>query len=235
MPSGLVELLTWDTAFWGVRAARLHVSNGDEFDAADRACADDNIRWASVLVPHSNAPLLNSAVRRGFDVVDTRITLVRSLVDLSVRTLFDLAGVGDIAQISEIAATAFRVSRFFVDPHLDDSACELFYETWVRNSFNGEMADATVVSRHDGSVDGFMTLRSRPDHTASLPLVATRSDRRGQGVGRRLLSDALSWLADQGATTVDVVTQLSNIAAVRLYESAGFQITDAGFWLHRWY
>jgi dTDP-4-amino-4,6-dideoxy-D-galactose acyltransferase len=100
---------------------------------------------------------------------------------------------------------------------------------------NGQMADAVVVSRHDRQVDGFVTMRLRPDRTGSLPLVAIRSDRRGRGVGKRLVTGGLGWLAAQGAVNVEVVTQLSNLSAVRLYESVGFRTVDAGHWLHRWY
>jgi dTDP-4-amino-4,6-dideoxy-D-galactose acyltransferase len=231
----LVEFLAWDTEFWGVRAARVHVDNEDDLGRADAQSAELDIRWASLLAPSANTSLVNAALRGGYELVDVRVTLAMALDVSSGPAAVDLADNTDADQMAAIAATAFPASRFFIDPHLDDSRCELFYDTWVRNSLNGRMADAIVVSRHEGDVDGFMTLRLRPEHTGSLPLVAIRADRRGRGIGGRLLTDALGWLAAQGATSVDVVTQLANTPALRLYESVGFQTVEAGFWLHRWY
>jgi dTDP-4-amino-4,6-dideoxy-D-galactose acyltransferase len=233
--SARIEFLPWDTEFWGFRAARLHANTVDDLADADKLIAEDKIRWVSLLAPSTDVALVNAAVRLGYTIVDTRITLSKQLADSGEPTRADLALADDTDQMAAIAATAFPLSRFSVDPHLDDQRCELFYDTWVRNSMNGQMADAVVVSRHDGLVDGFVTMRLRPDRTASLPLVAIRSDRRGRGVGKRLATDAVGWLVEQGAMNVDVVTQLSNLSAVRLYESVGFQTIDAGHWLHRWY
>lgn len=233
--SARIEFLPWDTEFWGVRAARLHANSVDDLAGADSVIAEDKIRWVSLLAPSTDVALINAAVRLGYSIVDVRITLFKYLGDCAASSHADLAALDDTDQMAAIAATAFPLSRFSVDPHLDDRRCELFYDTWVRNSMNGQMADAVVVSRNDRQVDGFVTMRLRPDRTASLPLVAIRSDRRGRGVGNRLVTGALSWLAAQGAMNVDVVTQLSNLSAVRLYESVGFQAVDAGHWLHRWY
>jgi dTDP-4-amino-4,6-dideoxy-D-galactose acyltransferase len=231
----LVEFLAWDTEFWGVRAARVHVDNEDDLGRADVQSAELDIRWASLLAPSANCSLVNAALRRGYELVDVRVTLARALDASSGPAAVDLAEEVDADQMAEIAATAFPESRFFVDPHLDGARCRLFYETWVRNSLNRQMADAIVVSRHEGEVDGFIALRVRPEHTGSLSLVAIRADRRGRGIGGRLSTDALGWLAAQGATSVEVVTQLANTQALRLYESVGFQTVEAGFWLHRWY
>ena len=118
---------------------------------------------------------------------------------------------------------------------MDESRCDEFYRTWVLNSFSGELADAIVASRHEGSLDAFVTVRCHPDRTASLPLVAVRGDRRGMGVGARVVADALNWLGAHGSTRVIVTTQLANIAAIRLYESVGFSMHESGVWLHRWF
>ena len=219
----------------GVRAARLHVDDTDELEQADAECAEREIRWGSLLVPVPDITLTNVAVRRGFDIVDVRTTLAMELNTTHKQAAVDIAREGDADQMADIASTAFGASRFFVDDHLDDLRCKLFYETWARNSLNGKMADAVVVSRDQDNVDGFITLRLRSDRSASLSLVAIREDRRGLGVGHRLLGDTLGWLVAQDYASVDVVTQASNVPAVRLYEKFGFRTTETGFWLHRWY
>ena len=232
---GLVELLTWDTEFWGIRAARVHGDNDNDLRLADAECADLGIRWASMLAPSVATSLVNSAIRVGYDMVDIRVTL-RMTLDSSISDRsVEIAAPDDIEAMASIASTAFPASRFSVDPHLDDNRCADFYDTWLRNSVSGQMADAIVVSRHFGEIDGFMTVRIAKDHTGLLPLVAIRADRRGRGVGRRLLDDALAWFGAQRCRELDVVTQLSNTPAIGLYESVGFRIVESGIWLHRWY
>lgn len=233
--TGLVEFLTWDTEFWGTRAARVHADNDDDLRLADAECADLGIRWASLLAPSAATSLVNSAIRVGYDMVDMRVAL-RMKLDPSIgKRSIETAAPDDTEPMASIAASAFPTSRFSVDPHLDDNRCADFYDTWLRNSVSGQMADAIVVSRHVGEIDGFMTVRTGQDHTGSLPLVAIRADRRGRGVGRRLLDDALAWFSAQECRELDVVTQLSNTPAIGLYESVGFRIVQSAIWLHRWY
>jgi dTDP-4-amino-4,6-dideoxy-D-galactose acyltransferase len=167
-------------------------------------------------------------------MVDIRITMMRAIDGQSESTEVLLIAPEELHKAMELVEGAFRISRFYVDAHLDRARCDEFYRTWVVNSFSGQMADAIVASRHDGSLDAFVTIRHGSDRMASLPLVAVRSDRRGIGVGRRVMHEALSWLAAQGAKTVSVTTQLNNIGAIRLYESLGFTLHESGVWLHHW-
>jgi GNAT superfamily N-acetyltransferase len=70
--------------------------------------------------------------------------------------------------------------------------------------------------------------------SGEVQFLGVRADRRGQGLGRRLLLSAVDWLLD-GARVASVslnVTQ-DRTAARRLYESAGFRLRFTGVALHR--
>lgn len=54
--------------------------------------------------------------------------------------------------------------------------------------------------------------------------LAVRPDRRGEGIGRTLLTRALSRLAAQGVDTVKLEVRESNRAARSLYEEFGFDL-----------
>ena len=233
-PALLVEPLAWDTDFWGVTAARIWATNTHQLREAVVECKRRGIRWASLLVPIADTELVNSAVRAGFEIVDVRVTLSASLDRTDQRMTVSVADPSELQQAEEIVDGAFGISRFSADPHLSRERANQFYRTWVRNSFSGEMADAIVVSRHEGLLDALVTVRQHEGGAASMPLVAVRRDRRGTGVGARVVADARTWLARGGCTTVDVITQLANLAAIRLYESAGFSVREAGVWLHYW-
>lgn len=232
--SGVVELLAWDSEFWGVRAARTHASTYAQLLTAEQAYAEQGIEWASLLVPVKELDLINAAVGLGYCVTDIRYTMVMSL---GPRQSFDPATVGtseDAEELANLAADSLRESRFFADEHLDDNRCATFYRTWVHNSFSGQMADAVLVARSNQGADGFITVKRHAEGRTLLPLVAVRPDRQGKGVGRQLLAATLDWTKAHGASSVEVVTQLTNVPAIRLYSSCGFRLQNSAVWLHRW-
>ncbi len=59
-----------------------------------------------------------------------------------------------------------------------------------------------------------------------LQRVAVHPDAQREGWGRSLVEDALLWLQRNNAATAFVNTQLTNVAAVRLYEASGFTIAS---------
>ena len=233
-----VELLAWDSSFWGVRAARIRATDRGQLPDVEDQAKQLQVEWASLLVPTEGTDLISAAIRLGYDLVDVRLSLrARQPVDrrhLRAGELCRLASLDDVEAVASIAQTAFAGSRFYIDGHLDTRRCGDFYETWARNSFDGQMADAVVVSTHNGHVDGFVTVRFDADGSANLPLVAVRHDRRGAGTGRSLMAHVLQWISDGEPQDVTVVTQLSNIRAIGLYESAGFKMEKSAVWLHKW-
>lgn len=206
----------------------------DHLGEAEEQSQELGLTWVSLLVPTHRLDIVNSALRSGYEMVDVRLTLRLAGPIPATDRVFSLATADDSAELSKIATSAFGLSRFFVDKHLDDHLCARFYERWVENSFNGQMADAVVVTKTNGDMDGFISLRCAMGGPGSLPLVAVRTDRRKQGVAAGLLACSLSWMKSRDAKSIEVVTQASNISAVRLYESAGFKIVDTSIWLHRW-
>lgn len=232
----LVEPLPWDSDFWGVAAVRVHARTADELDAVERLARREAYDWGSLLVPSDALDLVGAAMSLGYRMVDVRVTLATSVTTGSAPIgSHRLAAPGDIEELAAIARSALRISRFYGDPRLPDDRCADFYETWIRNSIDGPMADAVLVHRGDHGIEGFVTVRSTGSHRATLPLVAVHPDRHGRGIGRSLLAASVHWLGSSGVTHADVTTQLANTAAIRLYESAGFRFQESSIWLHRWF
>jgi GNAT superfamily N-acetyltransferase len=74
----------------------------------------------------------------------------------------------------------------------------------------------------DGDVAGSVALRDLGDNAFELKRMYLRSEHRGRGVGKRLLSTALDWARASGARTVRLDTSERMLTARHLYESAGF-------------
>ena len=58
--------------------------------------------------------------------------------------------------------------------------------------------------------------------------LAVRPDHQGRGTGRRLLLDGLHWMLRRGVTRAVVNTQITNRAALGLYEAVGFREEPMG-------
>jgi putative acetyltransferase len=82
------------------------------------------------------------------------------------------------------------------------------------------------VAEVDGVVVGRLSLARDPHlasrHVADLGLMVAEPFRR-QGVGRRLLEEAVAWARASGITKLELHVFPWNQAALRLYESFGFE------------
>ena len=86
--------------------------------------------------------------------------------------------------------------------------------------------DTIVLVAGEGP-DGFAVLRFRPAIWAEalecyLAELYVVPDRRGQGIGRALMEEAMAIARAEGATHMDLGTSEDDVAARALYESLGF-------------
>lgn len=78
-----------------------------------------------------------------------------------------------------------------------------------------------LVAEKNGEVVGF-TVTSLVIDESELLDIAVRESRRGEGIGRVLLTEALEDLRSRGAIVTFLEVREHNTPAVGLYESAGF-------------
>jgi ribosomal protein S18 acetylase RimI-like enzyme len=84
-----------------------------------------------------------------------------------------------------------------------------------------------------GGPDGFAQLRFRPslytgELDAYLEELYVVPERRGHGLGRALLEAAMEYAKERGAAHIDLGTSEADVAALSLYESAGFTNREGG-------
>ena len=94
----------------------------------------------------------------------------------------------------------------------------------IRASAGASTADqfTAVAVADDGKVIGFA--RADCDRGRANLGMAIVDGYRGLGIGRRLLDLCIAWARDTGLHKVDLEVWPHNIAARRLYESAGFAV-----------
>ncbi|MGA2508828.1 MAG: ribosomal protein S18-alanine N-acetyltransferase [Candidatus Acidiferrales bacterium] len=97
---------------------------------------------------------------------------------------------------------------------------------WTANDYSrvarGEMAG--WVAEENQSIAGFLVARNVTGEIEILNL-AVRPDARRRGIGASLLRESFAWGRAQQAQKVFLEVRASNLAALRLYERHGFQVT----------
>lgn len=235
----MLTALDWDSAFFGLRLARVNGPTLDSAGAAQAVAAgrEQRIDCLSLLLSASDGPSIAAAQDAGFRLVDLRLAMERPS---SAPVLPPWRGVSirpqlpeDIPLLEAIAGEAHRNTRFSRDPRFDpDRAAEL-YRRWIRQECEGA-ADQVLVSELDGAVTGYVSCHLGAGGLARIGLLGVTSDQRGRGTGGALLTEALGWFTRAGHAAVGVVTQGHALAGQRLYQRAGFLTSRVELWFHLW-
>ena len=139
----------------------------------------------------------------------------------------------DAGSVTAIAESAFRYSRFHMDPAIPNSLANKVKGAWAGNYFLGKRGDAMIVAEANGRVAGFLQLLRGQDGAVVIDLVAVQADAARQGLGREMIGLAVTQGIGEGPPARLIVgTQACNIASVNLYESMGFRLSSTQHVLH---
>lgn len=183
-------------------------------------------------VPTANVGTVACLEALGFGVVETNVTLKRQVQGAgSLRGACEVgfAVPEDEAGVRAVAGSAFRYSRFHVDPRMDNAMADRFKSEWAGNFFSGKRGDHMVVARMDGRVAGFLQLLQR-DGVLVIDLVAVDASFRRRGVAADMMTYAQEH--SEGIRSMQVGTQAANTVALRCYETAGFVAAGSSYALH---
>ncbi len=165
----------------------------------------------------------------GFVVVDTNVTF-----ELAAEpTLVSSVDVGDIQPGEEeatlaIAGSAFRYSRFHLDPLVGLDLAHHVKREWIANYVKRVRGDTLLVARERGRVLGFLA-PIVAHGTAVIDLVAVAPDANGRGVGSALCA---AFSARYRGMPRIVGTQIANVPSIRLYTKLGFVLSKSAYVLH---
>jgi len=247
------ELLPWDTQMLGFPVARIsalyrfpsEVAFGFQKELLHdlveevRAAA---VQYLMVRVPAGDIPAIGQLESLGFRMVDGILSFGRSLQDLPPQSGPDIvrtAGSQHISALREIAGASFSIDRFHSDPAIGPAKADEVQRAWIENSCTG-LADCVLVVEVDGELAGFTTLKL--DRLAEnklgirmgvIELVAVLPRFRRRGLAHALSLASLHWFHRAGCQWAEVGTQVANIHAARVYQSAGFLLTASSLTLRK--
>jgi dTDP-4-amino-4,6-dideoxy-D-galactose acyltransferase len=234
------RVLGWDTKFWGRRIARLEetIVTPSSLRAIDAWCADNRVACVFLLVAASDRVSTRAAEQAGFFFTDVRMTFRAAVADrqsVSLRQGLRLARSGDRGRLAELARVSHGSTRFFHDPNFNDERCRDLYAQWMLSSLDG-VADAVIVAEADGTAVGYVTCElDAGEDSGRIGLIAVEPSSQGRGLGSTLCEAALDWFAAEGALSVEIVTQGSNVSAQRVFQASGARTVSTELWFHKWY
>jgi dTDP-4-amino-4,6-dideoxy-D-galactose acyltransferase len=235
--------LDWDSDHFGVGVARLGVPADDLPQAraalADACRAGIALVYGMVEAPRE-APAELLAEFHG-RLVDRKTTFGRPLAGADSTMGGGAPAVVEYPpgpaspELRSLAVLAGMHSRFRVDPRVPGDRFEALYTTWMERSTRRHLADVVLVAVEDGRAGplGMVTVSAKAG-TGAIGLIAVAEQAQGRGVGRRLLRAAHAWMVGHGLRTARVVTQGTNAAACRLYESCGYTPVEVVHYYHFW-
>lgn len=237
-------LLDWDSRFWGFPIARLNSStlSAALLDQVAAWCATHRIRCLYFRADGSCPRTLAMAADAGFRFVDVRMELSLALTGLPLvdskpgEDAVRPATGDDLAELQQLAAHAHRDTRFYKDDRFDAAKAADLYRTWIERDFAAHLVLICESPRYPERPCGYVTCEyDATKGEGRIGLIAVASQAAGRGFGTQLMHAALRYFVARGLQTVRVVTQATNVPAMRLYEAAGFRTSNVTLWFHKWF
>lgn len=169
----------------------------------------------------------------GFGLVDVRLMLekpITSHLDADECASVRLATAEDEEAVVALARKSLTCSRFHLDRHIPRCLADATRAQWVMDYFTGKRAHSMVVGTADGRLVGFLLFMQGMTGDLTIDLIAVDEAHRRRGIASDMI--ACSESRSQDCVRLRVATQVSNRAAIRLYEKLGFRLRASSYVFH---
>ncbi|MFS2222521.1 dTDP-4-amino-4,6-dideoxy-D-galactose acyltransferase [Pantoea sp. B65] len=225
-----IEPLRWENDFFSRNSARIDFSDASA-PLTEALLARWDLVQARIAAPRSDQ--LDALNHLGFRLVEGEADLLIVIKATQRQPGMRIARVEHIPQLRAVASEAFANSRFRA-PWYQPADSGRFYAQWIENAVRGTFDHQCLLAIDDaGAMEGFVSLRDLGNDEARIGLLASLPGARGKGVGQRLVHAAADWCQARRIPRLRVATQLSNLAAMRLYLGCGARLESTAYWLYR--
>lgn len=136
-------------------------------------------------------------------------------------------------ELEQLAFAAGGYSHFQMDANFPHELFIKIYQEWIKNSVNKSYARDVIVIKKAEQVIAMATLGVKNDR-GDIGLLAVDAKFRGKNLGTKIVAAAEWYFITQGFTLAQVVTQVANLPARRLYEKCGFKPEKCENFYHFW-
>jgi ribosomal protein S18 acetylase RimI-like enzyme len=140
----------------------------------------------------------------------------------------------DAEAVLDIAGSAYRYSRFHLDPLVPDELAHRIKREWCRNYVKKVRGDRLFVARAEGRPVGFLAALTTEAHgqlSAVIDLVGVHPEFQRRRIGAAMTQAFIDHYRGHAAS-LQVGTQVANVPSMRLYERLGFSMTKTQYVLH---
>jgi dTDP-4-amino-4,6-dideoxy-D-galactose acyltransferase len=227
----MIEKLSWDSDFFGYPVGQIEILKPDRYNVS--TAIQDSKKFTLVYVI--------SPERIDFEVPELKLVDIKTRLSKRIKnkpncSFYNISEYGgeEDGQLKKLALESGAFSRFKVDSNFVHNEFEKLYLKWISDSINKIIADKIIVYKEPGSVCiGFVTLKFKI-HFSEIGLIAVDEKSRGKGIAKSLLTFTDGLTINAGCDRIEVVTQLENLPAMKLYEKAGFEIISKKYIYHLW-
>jgi GNAT superfamily N-acetyltransferase len=245
MSQGLAvaELSGVDEARFGIRTARAREVTHEQIPELMAFCRSQAVRMLIARCPTTDLRAAQAMEGEGALLMDTLVYYARDLRKAAAGTGASPARVrhaapADAAEVERIAAETFRgySGHYHADERLDREKCDETYRSWaVRSVSTPGVADAVLVAEENARLLGFATLRMNTPDEGEGVLFGVAPEAQGRGIYRLFMECALEWCREQGARSMVVSTQITNLAVQRVWVRLGFEPSRSFYTFHKWF
>ena len=227
----MIHRLDWDSDFFGLRIAKVEVTTQNEVDLLQDQYVSLKNEFDLIYVFAQNQILLTAGRPQ---LVDQKVVYTTSILGScnSDSHIVEYIQKTVSEDLLNLALASGLYSRFRIDRYFPKNSYERLYTRWIEQSVAHKIASEVFCYMVDEIPRGLVTLR-RDGVTGDIGLVATDEKYRGLGIGKAMMNYVKDYMFYCGCKKLSVATQLHNIAACNLYESAGFHkesLTNIWHW-----
>ena len=226
-----IKKLDWDSVFFGYPVGRLDLDSNNLLNLKEFVDQSAGFKLIYILSKTALKDLPKSC-----QLVDKKATFKRKTSKTEIP--------GDVANLKSYVGSITNeligltlqsgvYSRFRTDKNFKNNEYERLYTKWITESVNKNYAFNVLVYEADKTLLGFVTLGEK-NGIADIGLVAVSEQARGKRIGTLLVKYAIHESYTLGYQEIQVVTQMENVAAIKLYKNTGFTLYDLRFVYHYW-
>ena len=236
-----VEYLNWDSQLYNKRICKITKDKLNEVQL--KHCLEwaesNNIDCVYYLIDSSDITYVKIAERNGFNFVDFRLTLSNQIKcnnliksKITLPHLIREAQSVDLLKIKALARLDHIESRFFKDSNFDKNISEKLFELWIDRNVRSE-SSVILICKIESEIAGYIAINYE-NNIGVIELIGVDPKFRGKGIGVNLILASIDWFKNKNVDSVNVVTQGTNIPALRMYIKSGFYPIQSKSWYHLW-
>ncbi|SHM93791.1 GNAT family N-acetyltransferase [Flavobacterium xinjiangense] len=226
-----IERLEWDSSFFGYEVGKIVANDTAIFGLNDFIERTKEFKLI-YLFSKQSISLPN------ITLVDTKVVLSQVCTEIVAEDNVLIQSFNSkkhcFAELKELALESGIYSRFYIDKNFRNQEYEKLYTRWIENAVNDAATFDIIIAIRNNAIIGFATLNKKNSLLADIGLVAVSKNSRGLGVGKQLIQEGILRSKIAGFTEIQVVTQMNNVAAMKLYQSANFKIKEITNIYHLW-